>query len=157
MPARKDLRLRILLLGAGLAALGAVWARTAADPAPLGHGLFIGTVKDSEWKPSTNLPPGSEYHLLREDPDTQGIQAIVRFPAGYAVPEHTHACDETFVVLKGKLWVKAGELEEVLGPGGYAVLPAGVPHELKAKTRWGKTSFLATTNAPYSLKYTGSR
>jgi len=111
-------------------------------------------IPDDSWSPPTHLPPGAEYHLLRESPKTHGIQAVARFPAGYAVREHTHECDETFVVIRGKLWIKIGDREEVLGPGGFAVLPAGVPHALGSKTFFRKTVFVTVTDGPYDVRFT---
>lgn len=140
-----------LLLAA--AVLG-VWARLAADPLKGGAELRLNSSFD--WKPATHLPPGAEYHLVREDPKSHGIQAVVRFPSGYSVPEHSHETDETIVVLSGKLKVKSGGLEETLGPGSYAVFPAGTSHALAAQG-WGKVLFLAATDGPYDLKATSSR
>lgn len=140
--------------------LTAALALAASGAAALKIGMKAGAAvrlaepSELEWKPSTQLPPGAEYHLIREDPETHGIQVLARFPAKYAVPEHAHPCDETIVVLKGKLWIRAGDLERVLAPGSYAVLPAGVPHELRAKTIMRDVVFIAATSGPYDLKYT---
>lgn len=123
----------------------------AQTPIPTGREVSIRRPSEFEWKPSTNLPPGTEYHLVREDPVTHGVQAIVKFPSGYSLPLHSHDADETLVVLKGKLRVKAGELEQVLSPPGYTALPAGVEHELAVKG-FGACWLLITTNGPYTLK-----
>ncbi len=109
-----------------------------------------------DWKPATHLPPGAEYHLVREDPKTHGIQAVVRFPSGYAVPEHSHETDETIVILSGKLQVKSGGREEALDSGSYAVFPAGTRHSMSVPG-WGKVLFLAATDGPYDLKASTSR
>lgn len=130
-----------------LAVCAALWA---AAQSPAGRVVF-GSPKEGDWRPPTHLPPGAEYHLVREDPATAGIQALVRFPSGYAVGDHTHSCAETFVVLRGRLDVTAGGSTRTLGAGDYAVLPAGTAHSLKAKG-WGKTVFVTTTDGPYDLK-----
>jgi quercetin dioxygenase-like cupin family protein len=131
---------------------GAAWG-FKVTPKP-GSALIIQTGSEMEWKAPTNLPTGAEYHLLREDPHTQGIQAIARFPSKSAIPEHTHTVDETIVVLRGKLLLKAGDIEKTLKAGDYAVIPAHVPHEMRADTWFRKVSILTTTNAPYDLTYT---
>lgn len=111
----------------------------------------FGSPRESDWRPPSNLPPGAEYHLVREDPATHGIQALVRFPSGYQVPPHSHSCAETLVVLKGRLEVTAGSAVRVLRPGDYAVLPAGAAHGLATKG-WGRAVFVATTDGPYDVK-----
>lgn len=125
----------------------ALWA---AAQAPAGRVVF-GSPAEGDWRPPTHLPPGAEYHLVREDPATSGIHALVRFPSGYAVGDHTHSCAETFVVLRGRLEVTVGGAARTLAAGDYAVLPAGTVHSLKAKG-WGKTVFVTTTDGPYDLK-----
>ena len=124
----------------------------AAAQTPSGPAVF-GSPSEGDWRPPTNLPPGAEYHLVREDPATHGIQALVRFPSGYAVPAHSHSCAETLVVLKGALEVTSGTEVRTLKAGDYVVLPAETPHSLKVKG-WGKTVFVAATDGAYDLKAT---
>ncbi|MEK7656564.1 MAG: cupin domain-containing protein, partial [Elusimicrobiota bacterium] len=140
-----------LLLAASLLS-AAAWL--AADS--LQGGAEFRLISSFDWKPATHLPPGAEYHLVREDPKTHGIQAVVRFPSGYAVPEHSHETDETIVILSGKLQVKSGGREEALDSGSYAVFPAGTRHSMSVPG-WGKVLFLAATDGPYDLKASTSR
>lgn len=104
-----------------------------------------------EWKISGSLPPGAEYHLLYEDKATHAVQLLVRFPSGYSLSAHSHAHDETLVVLRGRLAVENGGRETVLGPGSYAVFPAGSSHALKAKA-WGRCEFLVSMNGPFDIQ-----
>lgn len=129
-----------------LAALAA-----AQDSLPTGRVTSLKSSWDFEWKASTSLPPGTEYHLIREDPSTRGVQAVVRFPAGYKLPAHSHDADETLVILKGKLHVRAGLVERVLAARDYAVLPAGVEHEMTVKS-FGECWALLTTSGPYTVR-----
>jgi len=96
-------------------AFGLVAAVVLAQPQlPTGREPALKAASEMDWKPSTNLPPGAEYHLIREDPVTRGIQAVVKFPSGYSIPPHAHESDETLVVLKGKLRVRVGTVEKTL-------------------------------------------
>lgn len=104
-----------------------------------------------DWKASGSLPPGAEYHLVREDPITHGVQILVRFPAGYSLPEHAHASDETLVVLKGKLLVTEGGTSTTLGPGSYALFPAGRAHALAAKG-WNGCELLVSMAGAFDIK-----
>lgn len=104
---------------------------------------------DIAFSVSGSLPPGAEYHLVYEDPATRAVQLLVRFPSGYELPAHSHSRDETLIVRKGKLAVTVDGKETVLGPGGYAVFPAGSTHALKAK---GKCELLVAMNGPFDVK-----
>ena len=142
-----SIKKRLLLTVAASAGL------CAAAQTPSSTARF-GSPREADWRPPTNLPPGAEYHLVYEDPRTHGIQALVRFPSGYAVPDHTHSCAETLVVLSGRLAVSSQGSERTLRRGDYAVLPAGTPHALRA-AGWGKTVFTAATDGPYDLTPAG--
>ena len=135
-------------LAAFLLLAGTLWA---AEQAP--SAVRFGKPVEADWRPSTNLPPGAEYHLVREDPVSHGIQALVRFPSGYSVPPHAHSCSETLVVLSGKLLVAAAGKETVLTSGDYAFFPPGAEHSLKVGG-WGRAVFTATTDGAYDLKPT---
>lgn len=136
-------------LASAVLASAVVWAG-AQTPA---QNAVFGSPTESDWRPPTHLPPGAEYHLVREDPASHGIQALVRFPSGYSVPEHAHSCAETLIVLKGLLEVSSRGTVRTLAAGDYASFPAGVPHSLKTKG-WGKTVFVAATDGAYDLKPT---
>ena len=63
-----------------------------------------------------------DYSLLR-----------MHCPPGDQPPLHVHAAeDEGFYVLSGSLSLWAGTDEQVLGPGEFAMAPAGVPHTYRA-------------------------
>ncbi len=123
---------RLALAGAAAlaAALGAAWA--APVPEQAGLHASVQALDDVDWKPLVSLPPGALAAVLSEDPVTSGIEALVRFPKGYAVPEHWHRHAETILVVKGRLIVTAAGKEERLGPGDRLSLPATMVHALRA-------------------------
>ena len=107
-----------------------------------------------DWKVSGSLPMGlatHDYHLLYEDKVTRGVQTMVRFSKGYALPAHTHSHDETLVVLRGKLEITVGEKTQVLSPLGYAVIPAGVEHSMKT-AGWSACELLVSFSGPVDFK-----
>lgn len=109
---------------------------------------------DIEWKVSGTLPQGiatHDYGLLYEDPATHGITTLVRFSKGYELPPHAHTHDETLVVLKGKLTVTIDGKETTLGPGGYAVIPAGLVHAFKT-AGWSGCELVVTFAGPMDFK-----
>ena len=55
------------------------------------------------WEPLTGegIPPGPEIALLRGNLAAGGGEALVRLPANYTFPNHSHTSDELYVWLKG--------------------------------------------------------
>ena len=145
--------MKIRLFAALAAVALACSATRLSGEGPAPAAVFGSGSEESGWKPSTNLPPGAEYLLIREDPATHGVQALARFPSGYAVGPHSHGYDETLVILSGKLELKADGASRVLSAGDYAVLPANLPHEMKAQG-WRGVRLIVTVSGPYDLKKT---
>jgi anti-sigma factor ChrR (cupin superfamily) len=92
-------------------------------------GAFITLHTDgARWVDATALfgaPPGAELKLLRHDPADDDVRdCILRFPAGYTDPRHTHPAHHRAVVLEGTVEVGG----EVLGPGDYLYTPRDAPH-----------------------------
>lgn len=134
-----------------LALIAALAAAAFAQPA---GGPVVRAYDEIDWKVSPSLPAGPsghDYHLVYEDKRTNGVQTLVRFAKGYALPEHTHSSDETIVVLSGKLELETGGSRRVLGPGSFAVLPAGTPHTLRA-AGWGRCQMLVSFSGAPDFK-----
>ncbi len=78
-----------------------------------GGGLHI-------WKATAEETNGA--FLLFED----------RLQHGKVTPLHTHPqSDETMIVLEGEILMHLDGAEHVVGPGGVAVAPRGMPHAFK--------------------------
>ena len=123
-----------------------VSAQTMTTTAPV-----VRSAREIEWKASGSLPPGAEYHLMYEDAKTHAIQTLVRFPRGYTLPPHSHSHDELMLVLKGRLVLGFGERKETVGPGGYALIPAGTVFTLKAEG-FGGVELMASFSGPFDMK-----
>ncbi len=70
--------------------------------------------------------------ILLQDPDTGMEVRLVRYPAGFMTPWHTHPCAHGMYVLEGTLVTHKGSF----GPGGFVWFPEGsqmehgaTPHE----------------------------
>ena len=66
------------------------------------------------------------------------------FPRGASPPRHTHPQDESYVVLEGQLTIVAGDDRFVLGEGGAAVVPMGVPHTFRVDSDTARVLVLST-------------
>src|SRR5213079_278950 len=66
------------------------------------------------------------------------------FPQLASPPLHTHPQDESYFVLEGELTLQAGERRFELGPGGAAVVPAGVGHTFRVDSDTAKVLVLST-------------
>jgi quercetin dioxygenase-like cupin family protein len=118
-------------------------AADASAPAPV-----VKASGDIDFHASGSLPPGTEYHLIYEEPKTHAVELIVRMPKGYVLPAHRHTYDETMYVLKGKLVLSFGARTQTLGAGGYAVIPAGTVFAMKV-AGFGGAQFIAAFNGPF--------
>lgn len=137
---------RVLLLLAVALGAGLVSAQPAAVSGPV-----VRTGSDQRFAASGSLPPGAEYHLMWENPATQGIQALVRVPKSYFIPPHSHSRNETMLVIKGKLTLDFGATRSTLKAGDYALIPAGTAFSLKSEG-WGQTEFFIAFDGPYDSK-----
>ncbi len=61
-----------------------------------------------------------------------GSATLFSFDAGQALSEHTAPYDALVQVLSGRVEIRLGGVPHPLGPGDALVMPAGVPHALKA-------------------------
>jgi quercetin dioxygenase-like cupin family protein len=123
----------------GLAALLAITTMAfahghATNKAPLSFGAdqTIIDLNQIEWAPLEleGFAPGAEIAVLRGDLATAG-EAIVKIPAGYTVPNHSHTSDETYVWLKGDFtYIAADGTARDLSGQTFISLPGQAPHAL---------------------------
>lgn len=70
------------------------------------------------------LPAGIEQTILYRDDATGRIDKIIKFPAGYVEPEHTHEAEHATMILDGRMLLHGHELTS----GDYLFGPGGKPH-----------------------------
>lgn len=66
------------------------------------------------------------------------------FPRHASPPLHTHPQDESYVVLEGRLTLRAGADGFQLEPGAAAVVPMGVPHTFRVDSDTARVLVLST-------------
>ena len=104
-----------------------------ASPAFAGPAEHAITSPDRvEWKPFVGP---FTWAILSGDPMKKGSPFVIRIkhPDGVKVPPHWHPIDEHATVLSGKFHIGMGKTfdeskMEVIGPGGYLLLPKKMPH-----------------------------
>src|SRR3954471_6964346 len=77
---------------------------------------------------------------------TGGRFALIEFlfPQHASPPLHTHPQDESYVVLEGRLTIRAGTKRFALEAGAAAAVPIGVPHTFRVDTETARVLVLST-------------
>jgi len=102
------------------------------------------------WEERLNEPTGAYVHRkdLFTDPETGMEVRLVRYPAGFTNPLHTHHCAHGIYVLEGTLQTHEGSH----GPGSFVWFPEGESMEHGA-TPDGDVTVLFITNKPFDIHY----
>jgi anti-sigma factor ChrR (cupin superfamily) len=81
---------------------------------------------DMKWMPMVDGPPGAQAVALWGDMTKGAYGAMLKFPAGFSVPLHTHTSDMRSVIVSGT-WIHTpeGKPPVRLGPGSYLMQPGG--------------------------------
>ena len=126
----------MLLLGVANLKHAAIGAEAGSNKQPLSFGRDQTIIDLSRvvWEPlkGEGIPPGPEIATLRGDLAAGGGEALVRLPANYTFPNHSHTSDELYVWIKGNFTYIAedGTATDLSGQS-YINLPGGVPHALR--------------------------
>ena len=65
-----------------------------------------------------------------------GTLTLFAFDKGEGLSEHTAPYDATVMILDGKAAIRIGGKPHVLKKGEMIIMPAGIPHSLKATARF---------------------
>ena len=109
---------------------------SASNKQPLSFGpdQTIIDLNKLSWKPllAEGVPPGPEIATLRGDTkNAESLEAVVRLPANYTFPNHSHTSDEIYIWLKGDFtYIAADGTTTPLSGQSYISLPGSVPHAL---------------------------
>jgi quercetin dioxygenase-like cupin family protein len=138
-------------------AIGAVVLAGCVSTAAAQDGHTMTSPEDIQWGAAPPvLPPGAEAAVLFGDPSKEGLFALrVKFPAGYAIPPHTHPVDEVVTVVSGTFKLGMGETADQsatteLPAGSFFALPPKMAHFAFTDE---ETVVQITTNGPWGLTY----
>ena len=99
--------------------------------------LRVATGRLAGWRRRSDCLGGIEIIFKNPAGDDEGWTVLdYRLPARqFGAPFHYHEeLIESFYVLSGEIWFRVGDDEVALGPGGFAFVPAGVPHSFANRT-----------------------
>lgn len=106
---------------------------TNKQPLSFGADQTIIDLNKIEWGPLEleGFEPGAEVAILRGDLAT-AAEVLIRLPAGYTVPNHSHTSDETYVWIKGEFTYIAadGTAKEMSGQSFISLPGQAPPHAL---------------------------
>lgn len=107
-------------------------------------------VASKPWEDRFNEPTGKTMYRkeIFQDPDTGMEIRMVRYPAGFVNPLHTHPCAHGMYVLEGTLVTHEGRY----GPGSFVWFPEGQRMEHGA-TQEEDVTVLFITNKPFQIFY----
>jgi quercetin dioxygenase-like cupin family protein len=86
---------------------------------------------DMEAIAEREVVPGYRARFVHSDNVTLAYWTV---DAGAALPRHAHPHEQVASVVEGTFELTLGEETRVVGPGGVAVVPPGLPHGGRAIT-----------------------
>jgi quercetin dioxygenase-like cupin family protein len=116
-------------------------------------GEVILPAADLKW---TDMPiKGAQHAPLWGDMDKGAFGALIKFPAGTNIPLHTHSSSLKLVVVSGTVYTGADMASaKDLGPGSYALQPAGWTHVTGCRAG-ADCVFLTEANGKFDMKPVG--
>ena len=83
------------------------------------------------WKPLEGVPKGAEVAVLSGNPATGASEVVIRLPAGYLFPHHSHTSPEVLFWSEGEFtYISDDGTKQDLGPDSYLNLPSGTKHSV---------------------------
>jgi quercetin dioxygenase-like cupin family protein len=146
--------LAVLLLVLTSVTRGGAADKVSSNTHPLsfGPGQTIIDVRNVVWEPlkGEGIPPGVQIAMLRGDLAAGGGELLVRLPANYTFPNHSHTSDEIYVWIQGDFtYIAEDGTATPLSRHAYISLPTNVPHAL----RCGKTPCVFYVRYPRPFDY----
>jgi quercetin dioxygenase-like cupin family protein len=142
----------VLVLSSGTTGNAADKRASNKHPLSFGPGQTIIDLQNVVWEPlkGEGIPPGVQIAMLRGDLAAGGGELLVRLPANFTFPNHSHTSDELYVWIQGDFTYIADDgTATPLSKHAYISLPGNVPHALKC----GKTPCVFYVRYPGVFDY----
>jgi len=139
---------RVLAVIGSFLVAGAAMAQSAgAKPA------VVWPAADLKWTDMTDGPPGSKIVDLWGDHTKGAYGALIKFPAGFTAPLHTHTSDMRIVVVSGTfLHTPEGKPAVKLGPGSYLMQGGKTYRHTTACDNSSECVFFAESDGAFDIK-----
>jgi len=108
---------------------GEAQAQSSASDQPV-----VMTTTTVEWHSDPpGLPAGAEFAVLEGDPFRGPFTLLLRLPAGYRIPAHSHPLIENVTVISGAVYLGNGDVLDTsrgvrVPAGGFVALPEDSSH-----------------------------
>lgn len=133
-----------------VAATAAAQASNSAQTKPI-----IEPSADVKWVDMQPGPPGIKVADLWGDHTKAAYGALIKFPAGFSAPLHTHGSDMKIVVVSGTFLHGApGETDVRLGPGSYFLQPGGTYKHTTGCDKASDCIIFAESSGPFTVTMT---
>ena len=111
----------------------------------------VRTLSEAKFGPTPGLPPCISAAVESGDPSKGPSVIVFKGTAGCSIQWHWHTPTEHVMIVSGtaKVEMKHGATA-ILGPGGYAKMPAGTNHYVRAKA---ETIVQIIGTGPFQVKY----
>lgn len=98
-----------------------------------------------QWGPCPSIfGVGCEIAVLRGNPVEPNADVVLRVPANFHLPPHSHSSAERMMLVTGRMQVRyQGNPASILTAGSYAFGPAALPHEARCLGPESCTLFIA--------------
>lgn len=127
-----------------------------ANPLSFGRDQTIVDLEKVVWGPLEveGLPTGGEIAVLRGDLSKGEAEALLRFPAGYKVPNHSHTSDELYMWISGAFTLIAydGTRTAFAGPAYISFPGSAPPHGLECGASAPCVLYLKLSR-PFDIQY----
>src|SRR5262249_49698078 len=142
------------VIAAAVLAQGSAEKKMESAPKSAASRLVVMPAADVKWADlDPKGAPGVKIADQWGDHAKGAFGAFVKFPAGFAVPLHTHTNDFKIVVISGT-FVQApeGKPEFRLGPGSYLMQPGGNYKHTSACDKASECLFFLQSTGKFDLK-----
>ena len=120
--------------------------------------LLVMPAGDIKWTDLDPSAPGVKVADLWGNHTKGAFGALVKLPAGFAAPLHTHTYDMKVVIVSGTyIQAPEGKPEFRLGPGSYFLQPGGNYRHTTTCDKASDCVFLVESNGPFDLKAANAR
>ena len=108
---------------------------------------------DHKWTELSGDTPGVQIVDLWGDHTKGAFGALIKFPAGFAAPLHTHTSNMKLVIISGTVvHGPEGKSEVRLGPGSYLMQPGGSYRHTTTCDQASECEFFIESAGKFDLK-----